>query len=126
MSPDAQTITVSWNIIWGILLAGLAFHWRRLARDNWANWNRANQPTQKSFENTASAMEGVRLGCLGLILGSGYWILWVLSLALALDLVFADGELILWRSGEIAQWITEVMATFSQFAFKLLRALLSE
>lgn len=123
MTSDEIGISISWNWVWALLLLQFAFFWRRLARDNWSNWKAANQLIPLSFENTNSAVERMRLGCLGLILGAICWLLWAIFFVLAFDQLLTNGEFILQRSNQILSYVLNFLSAVAQLVLRVLRVL---
>jgi hypothetical protein len=123
MTSDDMGISLNWYWIYGLLLIGLASFWRRLAKDNLANWTSANKLIPRSFENTDSAVERVRVGCIGLSLYGVYSFLALISVALAIDLCLFSGNILLQRSDEIIGFTLYLVTSVGQMLLRVLRVL---
>lgn len=125
MNSDPMTISLSWNVVWGLLLVGLGSYWGRLSRDNRVKWARLHGVTPRSFENTAPPLDRVSVGCWGLIAGNFYRLLSISAFILAADLIVFGGELVLVRRDLIFQQIGDVLGEILRIFIMLLRAILA-
>ncbi len=85
------------NTIWAVIILLIAFHFRRLARDNRGAWIIATRRGPRSFDYTDPAMEIARRGCVGIFLWAFYELISLTLIVFTLDLFFTSGQLILVR-----------------------------
>lgn len=124
MNSDPLTIDLPRNVLYGFLLLGLAFYWSRLARDKLTTWSRLKNVIPRSFENTASPIDRVSIGCWGLIAGNFYRILSFLAIFLAVDQIFFAGGLLWLQRDVIFQQMGNLLGEVLRIFVMLLRAIL--
>ena len=125
LSPSVS-ISLSPNALRGILLLGVSFYFRRLARDNSSTWSNLYRPVERSFENTTSPIDLVALGCGGLLSGILYWLVSMCALILGIDQFFANGDWFWVRHQEILHQIGEILGQVLQLFIMLLRQIAAE
>lgn len=120
------TLSLSPGAVRGILLLGFAFYFRRKAKDSFSPWSNLYQPIPRSFENTTSPIDLVAMGCGGVISWVLYNVLFICTLALGIDQMFADGNWFWVRHQEILQQAGDIISRIIELFITLLRGIAAD
>ncbi len=82
---------------------------RRLAKDQWAGWQKATSLTMRSFEHSDPAIVVVQRGCMGFIGAGVYNFIALICLMVALDQFFWKGAVFIISNEVIQGWIVELV-----------------
>lgn len=92
-----DTLTFEFVWVWVLLCVGVAAWARRTALSGKKNWNNAWAPIKPTLEAKPSPMASVKQGITGLLTWFLGWVIMLVALLLAVDLI-SDVPLLIWLS----------------------------
>ena len=91
-SQGSFSVEMPTLVFWSIIILLVAFNFRRRSLSDRGKWDSAWNPIPPSLKESPAPMVTAWRAMSSLFSSFGFWFLWILTAAVALDLAFLQGE----------------------------------